>query len=180
MTSFDGHTLDGAEQLRDLCDQMWLRIMVIGKPKPSKYSADIVFHAEARSVKVTGEAHILEDGGDIFSLKIRDHDEQTWWPEFRRDYGVRDFAQEWKDRAVSRLFHPPRNVRFFMDEEFDDVLYTREAILMRCVAMEFWTPEDPKPRLLITAEQCNISVFIDDECEENIRPHFVEYDPGPF
>ena len=81
---------------------------------------------------------------------------------------------------MSRLFYPPRNVRFFTSEEFDEVLATREAILMRCLAVEFSVPEDPKPRLLITAEQCNISVFIDDECEENIRPYFVEYDPGPF
>ena len=94
--------------------------------------------------------------------------------------GVRDLAREWSELPVSRLFHPPRNVRFFTDEEFDDVLDTREAILMRCVAMEFSAPEDPKPRLLITAEQCNISVFTDDECEENIRPYFVEYDPRPF
>ena len=35
--------------------------------------------------------------------------------------------------------------------------------------------DDPRARLLITAEQMNVSVFVDDECEEQNRDYFIDY-----
>ena len=170
--------VDGSEELRALCRQELIAIETIWRRTP--YLLGITFQTTAGKITIIGEDHMLKDKTDIFSLSVSKYDEKKWWPEIRAEEGVRDLAREWGELSVSQLFRPPRNVRFFTDEDFDEILDTREAILMRCVAMEFSAPEDPKPRLLITAEQCNISVFIDDECEENIRPYFVEYDPGPF
>ena len=144
--------LDGSNELRALCRQEWTAIETIAVP--SEYPLGIIFQTTASKTVITGTDHMLKDRTDIFSLKIWNYDEEKWWPEFRAEFGVRNFAHEWKNRLVSKLFHPPRNVRFFTHEDFNEVLYMRETILMRCVAMEFSAPEDPKPRLLITAEQC--------------------------
>lgn len=180
MSKSGNRTLDGAVQFDILFSQSWRRIVVVRGPEPSPYYAYIAFHTRSGEIRVSGEPHILKGGTDIFSLRADSYDKETWWPDFSREYGVRDFVQEWRARPVARLFEPPRKARFFTDDDFDEVEYTREAFLMRCVAMEFSAPEDPKPRLLITAEQCNVSVFIDEECEEAIKPYFIEYDPGPF
>ena len=46
---------------------------------------------------------------------------------------------------------------------------------MRCVAMQFYCLDDPRAKLLITAEQTHVSVFVDDECEEQNRDYFIDY-----
>ncbi len=176
MTESDTPVLPGAEQLRTLWTSPWNQIKVIRSN--NIYLLDIVFETPEATVSIKGEDHLDAESYDIFSLWIREHDEERWWPEIRAKSGVRVLSEEWAGCPVARLFQPPRGVRFFTSNDFSqEMKYVEEGILKKCLGLEFFAPDEPKARLLITVEQLNISVFIDEECENNIEDYFIEYDP---
>lgn len=175
--------MKGVRQLRVLVEREWVKLEIPGKKGP--YHSDVLFETSDRKVRIIGEPHMLKDNTDRYSLRIFSNGEDAWLPDWRDGFGARDLTQEWTKRPVARLFRAPRRVRFFTDLDFNEIgFYDREEhILTRCIALEFSVPEDPKPRLLITAELSNISLFIDEDCEEHLRKsahYFTEYDPGPF
>ena len=171
--------LDGLEELKILCARPWTRIKTI--KSPSTYLLDLVVETDICAIKIFGEDHLLDDNTDTFSLAIKKHQEKTWWPATattpRLLTEVRDLTREWSSMPVSRLFSPPRETRFFTDPDFDRVVKTRKAVLMKCVAMQFSCLDNPRAKLLITSELLNLSVYVDDECEKHILDYFIEFSP---
>jgi hypothetical protein len=177
--------LEGSYLLRHLVEEHWVRVVAYKRLKASQYYPFVVFHTPKMSIVINGEAHMSEPGCDVFSLKIAEFDSGKWESELKiasSSSGSRlDVAATGANRSIEILYKGPRCVRFFTSSDFiDPMLHTRESVLMRCVAVEFFVEGAPDARLLVAEEGSAVSLAIGQDCEDHIRDYYSVYHPPGF
>ena len=172
---------DSVLLLQKLYSANWKNVLIHRELRFGYLATDLLFDTDQGLLRVRGEAHMIKRpdvttraGDDIFSLWIEEFDLRNWWKPNKEPISLSD---RWRGESVYGLMDPPREVRFYTESDFDyPILYPKDSVLKRCVALEFTSHIDEGACLLLTAEQKNVGVFTGGEAQVG-KDYFIEYEP---
>ena len=142
---------------------------------------DVVFLTEQGGIRLTGKAHVMNDGVDeAFSLLIHQHREMEWWTEGgpnAQEWEPRNLTTELRHAGIADIMEAPREVQLYGNSGLRERTDQAAGLLDNCCAIEFSKAlSDDVQRFVISTSDdypCALEVIFD-ASEWELRKHNLE------